>query len=45
MNTESSSESSFQHKTEIGYFHNPRPEMLKYVPENAQRILEVGCGE
>ena len=36
---------STNHKTEIGYFHFNRPEMLKYIPENAQRILEVGCGE
>jgi len=36
---------STSHKTEIGYFHNNRSEMLKFIPENAQRILEVGCGE
>jgi len=36
---------STSHKTEIGYFHNQRPEMLKYIPENALKILEVGCGE
>lgn len=39
------SDHSTNHKMEIGYFHNQRPEMLKYIPENAQRILEVGCGE
>jgi len=33
------------HKTEIGYFHSQRPEMLKYIPENAKRILDVGCSE
>lgn len=38
-------DSSTLHKTEIGYFHNNRQEMLKYVPEKALRILEVGCGE
>lgn len=36
---------STSHKTEIGYFHNQRPEMLKYIPESASKILEVGCGE
>ncbi len=38
-------DSSTLHKTEIGYFHNQRQEMLKYIPEKAIRILEVGCGE
>jgi 2-polyprenyl-3-methyl-5-hydroxy-6-metoxy-1,4-benzoquinol methylase len=33
------------HKTEIGYFHSQRPEMLKYIPENAIHILDVGCSE
>ena len=28
-----------------GYFHRQRPEMLKYIPENAVRILEVGCND
>jgi 2-polyprenyl-3-methyl-5-hydroxy-6-metoxy-1,4-benzoquinol methylase len=32
-------------KSEIGYFKNNRSEMLKYIPENAINILEVGCGE
>ena len=32
-------------KTDIGYFHGRRLEMLKYIPENALQILEVGCGE
>ena len=36
---------STNHKTNIGYFHNQRAEMLKYIPQNATRILEVGCGE
>lgn len=36
---------SINHKTNIGYFHNQRAEMLKYIPQNATRILEVGCGE
>jgi len=35
---------STQQKTVNGYFHNQRREMLKYVPETATRILEVGCG-
>jgi len=39
------SDTSTAHKTEIGYFHNQRPEMLKYVPNSATKILEVGCGE
>lgn len=29
----------------MGYFSNSRVEMLKYVPLNAKRILDVGCGE
>jgi len=29
-------------KTE--YFEHLRPEMMKYIPTNASRILEVGCG-
>ena len=28
----------------MDYFGNLREEMLKYVPANAQRILDVGCG-
>jgi 2-polyprenyl-3-methyl-5-hydroxy-6-metoxy-1,4-benzoquinol methylase len=32
-------------KDEKGYFGFMRSEMLKYIPENANRILEVGCGE
>jgi 2-polyprenyl-3-methyl-5-hydroxy-6-metoxy-1,4-benzoquinol methylase len=36
---------STNHKTEIGYFQNKRSEMLKYIPTDAIRILEVGCGE
>ena len=27
------------------YFYRQRPEMLKYIPEDAQRILEVGCND
>jgi 2-polyprenyl-3-methyl-5-hydroxy-6-metoxy-1,4-benzoquinol methylase len=27
------------------YYRAPRPEMLKFVPTVAQRVLEVGCGE
>lgn len=32
-------------KTENGYFHSQRPEMLKYIPEDSLHILEVGCSE
>lgn len=32
-------------KNELGYFKNIRSEMLKYIPDKALRILEVGCGE
>lgn len=38
-------EKSNLQKNEIGYFTNERKEMLKYIPENALRILEIGCGE
>jgi 2-polyprenyl-3-methyl-5-hydroxy-6-metoxy-1,4-benzoquinol methylase len=27
------------------YYFGKRPEMLKYIPSTAMRILEVGCGE
>uniref|UniRef100_UPI0040482642 class I SAM-dependent methyltransferase n=1 Tax=Polaribacter sp. TaxID=1920175 RepID=UPI0040482642 len=27
------------------YFVNRRPEMLKFIPKNASKILEIGCGE
>lgn len=27
------------------YFTSSRPEMLKFIPYNSRRILEVGCGE
>ena len=26
------------------YYVSHRPEMIPFVPQNAQRILEVGCG-
>jgi len=32
-------------KLEIGYFKANRHEMLAFIPKNATRILEVGCGE
>lgn len=32
-----------KHKT--GYFHSQRPEMMKYIPESALRILDVGCSD
>jgi 2-polyprenyl-3-methyl-5-hydroxy-6-metoxy-1,4-benzoquinol methylase len=38
------SNQSITHKTEIGYFQNRRQEMVKYIPEKAKYILEVGCG-
>lgn len=34
---------SFEKK--IYYYQGNRPEMIKYVPSSAKRILEVGCGE
>jgi 2-polyprenyl-3-methyl-5-hydroxy-6-metoxy-1,4-benzoquinol methylase len=37
-------EQSAASKTLEGYFQNQRSEMLKYIPENAKHILEVGCG-
>jgi 2-polyprenyl-3-methyl-5-hydroxy-6-metoxy-1,4-benzoquinol methylase len=27
------------------YFSQPRPEMVKFIPANAKRILDVGCAE
>ena len=39
------SDKSTEHKIQNGYFQNQRPEMLKYIPENAKNILEVGCSE
>jgi 2-polyprenyl-3-methyl-5-hydroxy-6-metoxy-1,4-benzoquinol methylase len=27
------------------YFNAPRREMLQYIPSNAKKILEIGCGE
>lgn len=39
------SNNSLHNKYETGYFQNGRPEMLKYIPQEANRILEVGCGE
>lgn len=32
-------------KKNESYFKGDRPEMIKYVPFSAKRILEVGCGE
>ncbi len=26
------------------YYANPRPEMMRYLPESATRLLDVGCG-
>jgi len=39
------SEISLETKTQNGYFQNQRPEMLRYIPEKAITILEVGCSE
>ena len=27
-----------------GYYKNVRPEMLRYIPNSAKTILEIGCG-
>lgn len=32
-------------KNKTGYFHSERPEMIKYIPENAKHILDVGCSD
>ena len=36
---------SQQLKSTIGYYGTHRSEMVQYVPSEAKRILEVGCGE
>ena len=28
-----------------GYYRHPRPEMMRFVPKSAQRVLELGCAE
>lgn len=28
-----------------GYYGNPRPELQPLVPKNAERVLELGCGD
>lgn len=33
-----------QHEKPAAYYYSDRSEMLQYVPEHAQRILEIGCG-
>ena len=38
-------DSSKEIKSNKGYFQNSRSEMLKFIPESSQIILEVGCGE
>lgn len=38
-------DSTTNQKSEVGYFQNRRPEMVKFIPENSIKILEVGCGE
>lgn len=27
-----------------GYFNNPRPEMLAFLPTNAKKVIDIGCG-
>lgn len=39
------SDVSTEQKVQNGYFQNQRPEMLKYIPDSALNILEVGCSE
>ena len=34
-----------EHVKNKQYYGNTRPEMLKFIPVNSQKILEVGCGE
>ena len=36
---------TLSNKIETGYFQNYRSEILKFIPNNAKNILEVGCGE
>lgn len=39
----SSSESAYAAK-DLGYFENARSELLPFVPANARRVLDIGCG-
>jgi len=39
------SEKSTVQNNKSAYLHRQRPEMLKYIPEDAVRILEVGCND
>lgn len=32
-------------KDEIGYYNGHRVEMLKFIPTESRRILEIGCGQ
>ncbi len=32
-------------KKPSGYYSNERPDMLKYIPSEARKILEFGCGQ
>ncbi len=34
-----------EHLKDKAYYANARTEMLQFIPEKAQKILEVGCGE
>lgn len=38
-------EKSQQLKSTIGYYGTHRSEMVNYVPADAKKVLEVGCGE
>lgn len=39
------SEKSIIQINKSGYYDRQRPEMLKYIPQSAVRILEVGCND
>lgn len=36
-------EKLYEKKT--GYYANPRPEMLSFLPQSSKKILDVGCGK
>ena len=33
----------YENKPE-GYYHNVRHEMIKYLPNDAKKIIDIGCG-
>lgn len=41
----SDNSSLYDSKINLRYFSNSRPEMLEFIPDDALRILEVGCGK